>query len=691
MPVHAIVYVSKTEMQSFSMDRLFDQLVQILELEKKKHLEPILKDPQATAALKTERFLDALEDKTALLIMDNFEVMLNETVIIHEDLELFLKTVCNTAHGLKVIITSRNEITLDTTGVRERIRLNHGLEADHAVVFLKRLGKDIRQIQDADNEQLKALAEKVYGVPMALRSLASFLSDRAGRRVPIDALLKDETRFEDFRKHDYNKGLRKLIQEQYNSLPDDARLALQVLAIFNAPVKPVAVQYILPSLDAEGVLDVLAFDYLLAQEYQDNFELHPSVQEFAYKQIPENPPCPPSEKGIEESPPFLKGDLVGFFTRAALHTRAADFFAQLKKPESEWKSLPDLQPHLNEFEQRVKAGEYDRAAKLLQEFDFYYLLTWGHVRLMAELHESLQGKINAPYLKRRSVGNLGTAYREMGQVRKAIHCYEDALSIAREREDQNGEAAWLGGIGNCYYALGETARAIEFYEQALAIYREIGFRQGEASVLGNIGLCYSNLGNTVRAIEYHKQALAIAREIGFRQGEANNLANIGLCYSNLGDTTRDIEYHKQALVIHRETGFRQGEASDIGNIGLCYSNLGNTARAIEYQEQALAIDREIGYRLGEAIALGNIGNCYSALGETAHALEYQEKALAINREIGYRLGEADNLGNIGNCYSALGETASAIEYQEQALAIHREIGFRQGEANQLGNLGQSLL
>ena len=67
--------------------------------------------------------------------------------------------------------------------------------------------------------------------------------------------------------------------------------------------------------------------------------------------------------------------------------------------------------------------------------------------------------------------------------------------------------------------LGDARKAIEYYEQALAIAREIGDRRGEGTALGNLGLAYAALGDARKAIEYYEQALAIAREIGDRRGE----------------------------------------------------------------------------------------------------------------------------------------------------------------------------
>ena len=86
--------------------------------------------------------------------------------------------------------------------------------------------------------------------------------------------------------------------------------------------------------------------------------------------------------------------------------------------------------------------------------------------------------------------------------------------------------------------LGELRKAIEYYEQALKIAREIGDRRGEGTSLGNLGNAYTDLGQPVKAIEYYEQALKISREIGDRRGEGASLGNLGNAYYNLGEPTR---------------------------------------------------------------------------------------------------------------------------------------------------------
>ena len=100
--------------------------------------------------------------------------------------------------------------------------------------------------------------------------------------------------------------------------------------------------------------------------------------------------------------------------------------------------------------------------------------------------------------------------------------------IVREIGDRRGEGTALGNLGAAYADLGETRRAIELYEQQLVIVREIGDRRGEGTALGNLGTAYADLGETRRAIELYEQRLVIAREIGDRRGEGTALGNLGL-------------------------------------------------------------------------------------------------------------------------------------------------------------------
>jgi tetratricopeptide (TPR) repeat protein len=192
-----------------------------------------------------------------------------------------------------------------------------------------------------------------------------------------------------------------------------------------------------------------------------------------------------------------------------------------------------------------------------------------------------------------TLGNLGIAYKNLGETRRAIQFYEQHLAIAREISDRRGEGVALGNLGNAYYLLDETRRAVEFLEQNLVIACEIGDRRGEATALGNLGLAYADLGETRRAIQFYEQCRTIAREIGDRQCEGNALRNLGLAYAALGKTRRAIQFYEQHLTIALEIGDRRGEGNVLWNMSLVLDQLGERAQAIQYIEQALIIYEQL--------------------------------------------------------------------------------------------------
>jgi tetratricopeptide (TPR) repeat protein len=217
--------------------------------------------------------------------------------------------------------------------------------------------------------------------------------------------------------------------------------------------------------------------------------------------------------------------------------------------------------------------------------------------------------------------------------KQRISWLEEALKSARKLKNKRMEGSHLGNMGLAYANLGDARKAIEYYEQQLTITREIGDRRGEGNAMGNMGNAYAALGDARKAIEYHEQRLVIAREIGDRRGEGNAMGNMGLAYADLGDARKAIEYYEQALVIDREIGDRRGEGADLGNMGIAYKNLGDARKAIEYYEQALVIDREIGDRRGEGKALFNSSLSLYKLGKHSEAVMNAEAALEIFRHI----------------------------------------------------------
>src|SRR5262249_51797921 len=111
--------------------------------------------------------------------------------------------------------------------------------------------------------------------------------------------------------------------------------------------------------------------------------------------------------------------------------------------------------------------------------------------------------------------------------RERIRWREAGLAAARSLKNRGAEGAHLCNLGIAYRQLGEHRRAIDYYEQQLKIEREIRHRLGEGSALRCLGVAYHSLGENRRAIDYHEQALVIDREVADRRRESADLGNLG--------------------------------------------------------------------------------------------------------------------------------------------------------------------
>ncbi len=282
-----------------------------------------------------------------------------------------------------------------------------------------------------------------------------------------------------------------------------------------------------------------------------------------------------------------------------------------------------------------------------------------------------QPKLQAMYL-----GSLGSAHRDLGQVKTGMKQYRQALKIYRDLGDTAGEGITLGRLGIAHRLLGQAEFAIDYLEQALTISKQVQDNRTEGINLANLGIAYRLLGQVEKAVQYLEQALTIARARGDQRGEAINLGNIGDIYRDMNRLDDGIRTYDQALALARTTGDRRGEGINLGRLGDAYRGLGHYPEAINYLEQALAIARETGDKRGEAINLGRLGDTYRDQGQVAQAIGHHERALGIAHQMDDRRGEGYSLLDLGTDYTHLRDYPRAIEYMQAARAIFDGLGMK---------------
>ena len=72
-----------------------------------------------------------------------------------------------------------------------------------------------------------------------------------------------------------------------------------------------------------------------------------------------------------------------------------------------------------------------------------YLEKWGHYRTLVGLHGRIHGRIATPAMNASHLSNLGLCHHSLGEYRRAIDLYTEALAIARETGYRQSESARL--------------------------------------------------------------------------------------------------------------------------------------------------------------------------------------------------------------------------------------------------------
>jgi tetratricopeptide (TPR) repeat protein len=251
--------------------------------------------------------------------------------------------------------------------------------------------------------------------------------------------------------------------------------------------------------------------------------------------------------------------------------------------------------------------------------------------------------------------------------------FDEAIGACREIGDRLGEGKTLGNLGNAWADLGDAKKAIEFHEQYLTIAREIGNRREEEAALGNLGNAWAARGDAKMALTFRQQRLDIVRELEDRRGESYTLGSLGNVWADLGDAKKAIEFHEQHLDIAREIGDWRGQGNALGNLGDVCATLGELEKAISFYQQHLLIAHEIGDRRGESYTRSRLGKAWADLGDAKKAIDFHEQHLDIAREIGDQRGEAIANWNKACVLAEFGKIRAAIPYAEQSLAFYVSI------------------
>lgn len=566
----AIVYLSAGGGRRVSVPNLYADLCRLLPPARAQELMTAFANPVPTTTAKMEALLREFTAQRVLVLLDNFEDVVDAERFTVRDAELAeaMRAVLNAPpHAVTLVVTTRlapRDLLIEQPGRQARIELDEGLPSPYAENILREMDVDGKLgLRTASDALLNDARMRTRGYPRALEALFAILS--ADRDTTLPELLGD------------TQGLlpenvvRVLVGEAFSRLDLAAQQVQQALAIYNRPVLPAAVDYLLqPHLMGVNSAPILArlVNMQFVRKQDGRYSLHPIDREYALRRMPRG------QADDRTAEPAV-------YSQLALLHRGAEYLLAARPDRATWKSLDDLAVPLAEFTLRCDGEDYERAYNVLFACG-YHLQLWGHYRLSHELAARLDGHLADPVMRMTIVRTLGGDDSRLGRYAEAIRRLEEALALARQLQSLEGESYTLYQIGWCYGELGDTARAVEFTEASLHISTTHGFTAPQGDALSILGWYYGKLGEVQKSIDLSAQAVALLRDTA----SANSVAT---ALSNVAGVLLDAGRYEEAIASARESLVIDGDSLNLRNwsqgfIARAWLGLG------EFEEARIAAD-----------------------------------------------------------------------------------------------------
>jgi len=591
--------------QTMSLQDVFITSINLFGSEQKALLENVWASEKLDISGKLVQLIQAFDNNRYLLIFDNFENCQNDDGEVPDpDLAAFLAMWMSAPHRSKILVLTRVEYKT-TSAYRvfvNKIPLVEGLPVTDAVSMLRNLDPDGGlNLANAPENTLKAIVEKVGGLPRALEIIANMISQNP--LLPLNVLLTEEL-------YDtYRDELTQLIGGAYLRFGPNSRRVMKALSVYRSPVPIVAIQFLLknshPEIDIVATLTTLIRSHAI-KVTDPEFKLvalHSSDLDFVYSTIP------------HEGPHSLP----------VLHRAAAQYYAQIEVPIENCSSYAHLESHLIKFDHLVKSGDYTDASIVLDQIE-PKLWNWGYSALILSMATKLYDRLESPEFSVDRVDvaiKLGYAYFNLGRYEPAEHLFEESLAIASETNQTAPKIlklrnSSLNALGVTYLQLGEYEKSLAVLSEALNMSRESGDMRTTSSRLLNIGDTYVAMGRDREALAIMNEALIVARERDKPAEVATCLARLGTIYSNLGEYQDAIQSFEASFAV-AERQSRRTENYSRALLGEVYLRLRQFEAAEAQLQEALRIAEEIQHVPTQIYTRDNLALVYLHTGKLDQA------------------------------------------------------------------------
>ncbi len=543
-----------------------------------------------------ERLKAYLRDKQMLLVLDNFEQVLDAASLLNQ-----LLMACP---YLKLVVTSRavlhlcgeHEFQVSPLAVPDMKDLPDidALLCYAAVTLFVQHAQAVKpdfQITQANAHAIAEICIRLEGLPLAIELAAArvkllppqaLLSRLAHRLSVLTCGARNVP--------DRQQTLRKTIAWSYNLLDAQEQWLFRQLSVFVGGCTLDALEAIYKSLDNDRAIQMLdevaslIDKSLLQQTEQDGNEARFVMLEILREYGLE---CLEASGEMETARYAHALYYLALVEEAEPHLTCADQESWLQRLEREH---DNLRAALSWF---LEVEEAELALRLSTALHRFWLVRNHFAEGRRWLERALAQKGEVEVLIRARAISAATALAlHQGDYHHAAALSCESLKLFRELGDKQGIATSLNGLAFIGFIAGNYTEAHTYYQESLALLQELGDQWNTADTLFYDGLVMFLQGDCTLARTLLNSSLTLFRALADKRGIAYSQSILGYVALQQAHLTEARLLIQESLAMHRELEDQRGIGWGITGLGWVTFLEGNYTEAQGLFEEGFAMLRE---------------------------------------------------------------------------------------------------
>ncbi len=579
-----------------------------------------------------QQIIDYLRPLKVLLVLDNFEQVVEAAPIVNDLLRQCPELICLVTSRELLRIAGETEYQVRPLSVPPSEGKVEDWSAFESIqLFIERC-QSYRPdfvLTETSGPFVAELCRRLDGIPLAIELAAARIRAMSPQQIlqrlsgRLDLLASTQRDLPE-----RQRTLRGAIDWSYDLLTEAERAVFSELAVFSGGFFLEAAEEICLSPETfDSVFSLRDKSLLKADEVdgETRYSTLESVRDYAIEKL----------RAVNELETFKERHASYYLKKATEWNdklngvQAAEAMISFPLDISNLRSAMDWFTHQESFEKIISFGKslftFLRRRGLYEE---------GDIRLQTA--QNAARKIGDRSSEARFLNQRGLLSWDRSELDTAQALFTVSYEISQALDDKVRMLVTGINMGNIFWGRTDFRAAKQQWEECLALAVTTDQPRYEGMLRTSLGILACSLGHYSEAHLYFDAAKVIQRGIGNTEGVAYVLCSASELFRREGSFDKAIVRLEESLEIFRSLGHRQGIAETVVELGRNNLSLGKLETAEEYLERGLQIAREIDDRRQQMYALEIQAQLDGLRGRFSAASERFESAFRIAHEVGDR-------------------------------------------------------